>query len=51
MRYKHIHYCKQINEKWKTICDAALKTILNPTVSNEKCLTKIPSKSFTTLSI
>ena len=46
-----IHYCKQITEQWKTVCGAALKTILNPTVTNGKCLTKIPSKSFTSLSI
>ena len=44
--HKCIHYCQQLTKQWKTICDATLKTILNPTVLNGECLTKISSKSF-----
>ena len=33
--------CKQITEHWKTVHNAALKTVLNPIETNGKCLTKI----------
>ena len=41
-----MHYCKPITEQWKTICYAALKTVLNPIETNGKCLTKIQSNVY-----
>ena len=41
-----MHYCKQITKQWKTICNATLKTVLNPIETNGKCLTKIQSNVY-----
>ena len=35
-----MYYCKPITKQWKTVCDAALKTVLNPIVTNGKCHTR-----------
>ena len=41
-----MHSYKQITEQWKTVCNAALKTVLNPIETNGKCLTKIQSNVY-----
>ena len=41
-----MYYSKQITKQWKTLCNAAPKTILNPIIINGKCLTKIPSNIY-----